>query len=147
MVYFFTDDNHNAIDVQAGNLLVDTTGVVDASGGKGAGKGGDARSDGRAGYVPAFPEFMEQIAIFLNCDGAHGETLNWMENRGHLIARGGAANGNGGDIVYHGVGPGQRGTPLEPESDPSTTPLREPSIYRAQAVANPATTEASRLAV
>jgi len=112
MVYFMTDANHNAIDVQAGNLLVDTTGVVDASGGKGGGAGGAARSDGRAGYVPTFPEDEEQIAVFLNCDGAHGETLNWMENRGRLIARGGAANGSGGDIVYHGIGPGQRTTPL-----------------------------------
>jgi hypothetical protein len=37
-----------------------------------------------------------------------------MENRGHLIARGGVHNGNGGDVVYHGIGPGQRGTPVEP---------------------------------
>jgi hypothetical protein len=30
-----------------------------------------------------------------------------MQNNGMLIARGGAHNGNGGDITYHGIGPGQ----------------------------------------
>jgi hypothetical protein len=35
-----------------------------------------------------------------------------MDNQGHLIARGGAHNGSGGDIVYHGIGPGQLGAPL-----------------------------------
>jgi len=112
-VYFFSDNNHNGTSVAKGNLLVDTTGVVDASGGKGAAAGGSARSDGIQSFVPVFPDDQENIAIFLNCDGAHGETLNWLENRGHLIARGGASNGNGGDIVYHGIGPGQLGTPLD----------------------------------
>jgi len=30
-----------------------------------------------------------------------------------LIARGGAHNGNGGDITYHGIGPGQRDMPTD----------------------------------
>jgi hypothetical protein len=107
MIYLFSDNNHNGVDVGLGNLLIDTTGKLDASGGDGA-TGGSARSDGIAGSVAPFPEMQETFAIFLNCDGQHGETRNWMQNNGVLIARGGAHNGNGGDIVYHGIGPGQR---------------------------------------
>jgi hypothetical protein len=111
MVYFFSDNNHNALTSSLGNLLVDTTGVVDASGGDGE-TGGSARN--HPGGWPNFPEEQEEIAIFFNCDGVHGETHNWMENRGHLIARGGVHNGDGGDVVYHGIGPGQYGTPDDP---------------------------------
>jgi hypothetical protein len=111
MVYFFSDNNHNALESSLGNILVDTTGVIDASGGDGT-IGGSARN--HPGGWPVFPEEQEEIAIFFNCDGVHGETRNWMENRGHLIARGGVHNGDGGDIVYHGIGPGQLGTPVEP---------------------------------
>ncbi len=113
MVYLFSDNNHNALNSNKGNLLVDTTGVVDSSGGNGD-KGGSARSDGVKWSYATFPINQEQFAIFFNCDGVHGETMNWMENRGHLIARGGVHNGNGGDVVYHGIGPGQRGAPLDP---------------------------------
>jgi hypothetical protein len=110
MVYIFTDNNHDAIHNDKGDLLITPTGVIDASGGNGT-MGGSARSDGKAFSWPVFPDHQEQIAIFLNCDGAHGETLNWMDNKGHLIARGGVHNGGGGDIVFHGIGPGQLGTP------------------------------------
>jgi hypothetical protein len=110
MIYFFSDNNHNGVDVGKGNLLIDTTGVLDSSGGDGA-IGGSARNDGMgSGSVAPFPEEQEKFAIFLNCDGQHGETQNWMQNNGHLIARGGVHNGNGGDITYHGIGPGQLGT-------------------------------------
>jgi hypothetical protein len=102
-VYFFSDDNHNALTSNLGNLLVDETGVVDTSGGDGGAMGGNARSDGKAGLVPTFPEHEDQIAIFLNNDGVHGNTLNWLSNRGKLVAHGGAPNGNGGDIVFHGA--------------------------------------------
>ena len=37
--------------------------------------------------------------MLINCDGKHGTTDNWLENQGLIIARGGAANGNGGDIA------------------------------------------------
>jgi hypothetical protein len=112
MIYLFSDNNHNAVDVGLGNLLIDTTGKLDASGGAGA-TGGSARNDGIASQVAPFPEEQEKIAIFLNCDGQHGETRNWMQNNGVLIARGGVHNGNGGDIVYHGIGPGQRDMPAD----------------------------------
>ena len=107
MIYLFSDDNHNAVDVGKGNLLIAETGKLDASGGDGT-IGGSARNDGIAGEVAPFPEEQEKIAIFLNCDGQHGETRNWMLNSGILIARGGVHGGSGGDIVYHGIGPGQR---------------------------------------
>jgi hypothetical protein len=113
MIYMFSDDNHNATEVGKGDLLIAPTGVLDASGGDGA-MGGDARNDGKgSGSVAPFPEGQEKFAIFLNCDGAHGETHNWMDNQGHLIARGGAPNGNGGDITYHGIGPGQLDMPTD----------------------------------
>jgi hypothetical protein len=109
MIYVFTDNNHNATAVCKGNLVVAPTGVLDASGGDGA-TGGSGRNDGIQGFVPVFPDNQESIAIFLNCDGAHGNTCNWMENNGLLIARGGVNNGTGGDIVYHGIPPGVLGT-------------------------------------
>jgi hypothetical protein len=109
MIYVFTDNNHNATSVCKGNLVITTTGLLDASGGDGA-TGGSGRNDGIQGYVPVFPDNQEAIAIFLNCDGAHGNTCNWMENDGLLIARGGVHNGAGGDIVYHGIPPGVLGT-------------------------------------
>ncbi len=112
MIYLFSDNNHNGVDRGVGNLLIAATGTLDASGGDGA-TGGNARSDGIANFVPPFPEEQEKIAIFLNCDGQHGETRNWMQNAGKLIARGGAHNGSGGDIVYHGIGPGQRDMPAD----------------------------------
>jgi len=112
MIYLFSDDNHNAVDVGKGNLLIAPSGVLNASGGDGN-VGGDARNDGIMGQVAPFPEEQEKFAIFLNCDGQHGETRNWMDNQGMLIARGGAPNGNGGDITYHGIGPGQRDMPTD----------------------------------
>jgi hypothetical protein len=113
MVYFFSDNNHNAVQVGKGDLLIAATGTIDASGGAGT-TGGSARSDGASGTWPVFPAHQEEIAIFLNCDGEHGETLNWMDNQGHLIARGGVHGGNGGDIVFHGISPGQLNTPAPP---------------------------------
>jgi len=115
MIYFFSDNNHNAVQVAKGNLLVTATGLLEASGGAGT-TGGSARSNGVAGSVPVFPDDQEQIAIFLNCDGEHGNTLNWMENDGQVIATGGVHDGNGGDVVYHGIPPGAYGTP-DPTGD------------------------------
>jgi hypothetical protein len=108
MIYFLSDNNHNAVEVCKGNLDVTPTGVMDASGGSGS-TGGSGRSNGASGVAP-FPEMQEEFAIFLNCDAEHGNTCNWMKNEGHLIARGGVHNGNGGDVVYHGIPPGVLGT-------------------------------------
>ena len=109
MIYFLSDNNHNAVEVCKGNLDVTPTGVLDASGGSGS-TGGSGRSDGKAGSVPTFPQDQEEIAVFLNCDAEHGNTCNWMKNEGKVVARGGVHNGNGGDVVYHGIPPGVLGT-------------------------------------
>ena len=108
MIYFFSDNNHNGVQVCKGNLWVTSTGSLVSSGGNGT-MGGSGRNNGASG-VAAFPNDQEEIAIFLNCDGEHGNTCNWMKNDGQLTARGGVHNGNGGDVVYHGIPPGVLGT-------------------------------------
>src|SRR5204862_352666 len=80
---------------------IDKTGVIDASGGAGT-IGGSARNDGGDG-VASFPDEMEMIAVLINCDGRHGTTQHWLLNNGRIIARGGAPNGDGGDIRYPGT--------------------------------------------
>jgi hypothetical protein len=102
-VNLFSDNNFNGDVSSLGNLLVTKTGMVDASGGAGT-IGGSARNDGIEGQVAIFPDARERIAILFNCDGVHGETINWMENEGRMVARGGLHNGSGGDISYHGIG-------------------------------------------
>ncbi|HXU64924.1 MAG TPA: hypothetical protein VN962_24670 [Polyangia bacterium] len=115
MIYFFSDNNHNAVEVPKGNLLIATTGVLTSNGGNGA-TGGDSRNYGMPGTVAPFGDgdaakTQEEIAILLNCDGEHGNTNNWMQNAGWLYADGGAHNGHGGDIVYHGIPPMAREDP------------------------------------
>jgi hypothetical protein len=105
-VDIFSDANFDGL---GGNLLIDTTGVIDASGGSGT-IGGSARNNGTDGAAN-FPDGMEMIAVLINCDGKHGSSDNWLENRGWIIARGGAANGSGGDIVYHGISPDRDSSP------------------------------------
>jgi hypothetical protein len=99
-VDIFSDANFDGF---GGHLLITVGGVIDASGGAGT-IGGSARNDGDSG-VASFPDNMEMLAVLINCDGKHGTTDNWLDNRGLIIARGGAANGNGGDIAYHGISP------------------------------------------
>jgi hypothetical protein len=108
MIYFFSDNNHNGVQVCKGNLWVTSTGRLVSSGGNGS-MGGSGRNNG-AGGVPPFPDQQEEIAIFLNCDGEHGNTCNWMKNDGQLTAQGGVHDGSGGDVVYHGIPPGVLGT-------------------------------------
>ncbi|HXJ20903.1 MAG TPA: hypothetical protein VMT03_11785 [Polyangia bacterium] len=116
MIYFFSDDNHNAVEVPKGNLLITATGVLTSNGGDGT-TGGDSRNYGMPGSVAPFGDgaaamTQEEIAILLNCDGEHGNTNNWMENDGWLYANGGVHNGRGGDIVYHGI-------PMNARQDPN----------------------------
>jgi hypothetical protein len=108
MIYFFSDNNHNGVQVCKGNLWVTSSGTLISSGGNGT-TGGSARNNG-AGGVASFPENQETFAIFLNCDGEHGNTCNWMKNEGQVTARGGVHDGSGGDVVYHGIPPGVLGT-------------------------------------
>jgi hypothetical protein len=110
-INLFSDNNHNAT---GGNLTIETTGVIDASGGAGT-YGGSARNDG-TWDIAFFPEMQEMIAVLLNSDGVHGTPPrgNCMtQNFGHIIARGGASGGNGGDVIYHGNGAGDL---TDPES-------------------------------
>jgi hypothetical protein len=111
VVNIFSDNNNNGL---GGNLTVETTGVIDASGGSGT-YGGSARNDGTSDVV-FFPDPLERIAIILNSDGIHGTpprgnamTLNF----GLVRARGAASNGAGGDVIYHGNGAGDL---TDPES-------------------------------
>ncbi len=115
MIYFFSDNNHNAVEVPLGNLLITPTGVLTSNGGNGT-TGGDSRNYGMPGTVAPFGDgdaakTQEEIAILLNCDGEHGNTNNWMANNGWLYANGGVHNGHGGDIVYHGIPPMARQDP------------------------------------
>jgi hypothetical protein len=103
-VYLWSDRNGNGNDVDAGNLLVAPSGLIDASGGNGS-IGGSARNDGIDGQVAEFPDEIDKIAILIDCDNVEGDTLNWLDNRGRLVARGGVRNGSGGDVMFHGIMP------------------------------------------
>jgi hypothetical protein len=105
LIYLFTDHNGNGDKVKGGDLLIAPTGTIDASGGNGGLHGGSARNDGVADFVTGFPNNQEKIAIFLNCDNVDGDTINWLDNKGHLVARGGTPDGNGGDSMFHGIHP------------------------------------------
>ena len=109
MIYFFSDNNHNGVQVCKGNLDLVHHGRPGCVGRRRLDRRQRAQRRNRAAS-PRFPDMQETFAIFLNCDGAHGNTCNWMKNDGQLIARGGVHNGNGGDVVYHGIPPGVLGT-------------------------------------
>jgi len=94
----WTDTDYDGI---GGNLHVETTGVIDVSGGAGA-HGGSARNNGGVG-VALFPEHQEQLAVLLNSETIEGAPQDGiLVNLGTVIARGGARGGWGGDIMYHG---------------------------------------------
>ena len=104
LIYVFTGDGHE--DRMSGTLIIESDGIVDASGGAGT-IGGSARNNGTAG-VALFPvvqtdEYaVEKIAVLINSDGVHGSDNGWIDNRGQILARGGKSNGNGGDVAFHG---------------------------------------------
>jgi hypothetical protein len=118
-VYVFTANAH---DRTSGTLIIETDGLVDASGGAGS-IGGSARNDGKPHSVALFPvrqddEFdVEQVAVLINSDGVHGPDRGWIDNRGMVIARGGAANGAGGDVIFHGKQQDGNETPLSGNID------------------------------
>jgi hypothetical protein len=113
LVYVFTGAGHDRL---SGILIIDTDGSIDASGGTGT-IGGSARNNGKGG-VALFPvkqddEYdIEQIAVLINSDGVHGSDHGWIDNRGLITARGGATNGSGGDVVFHGRQSNGNETPL-----------------------------------
>jgi len=118
-IYIFTGDGH---DRMSGVLRVETDGVVDASGGAGS-IGGSARNDGNAGSVGEFPAVqddeyrVDNIAILINSDGVHGSDHGFIDQSGMVIARGGAANGSGGDVAFHGRREDGNETPLPGNMD------------------------------
>jgi hypothetical protein len=121
-VYIFTDDNHGGED--GGALVIETSGLIDVSGGPGT-IGGSARSDGRASSVALWPvtqddEYdVQQTAVLINSDGRHGVATGWIDNRGHILARGGSQDGSGGDVQYHGRTQDGNETPLPGDVDMS----------------------------
>jgi hypothetical protein len=121
LVYVFTGDGHT--DRMSGQLIIESDGVVDASGGDGT-IGGSARNDGTGG-VGLFPSVqtdeydVEKIAVLINSDGIHGGDLGWIDNRGQILARGGKSNGNGGDVAFHGRQQNGNETPLPGKIDQS----------------------------
>ena len=121
LIYVFTGDGH--MDRMSGTLIIETDGVIDASGGAGT-IGGSARNNGKAG-VGLFPSVqtdeydVEKIAVLINSDGVHGSDHGWIDNRGQIIARGGKTNGNGGDVAFHGRQQNGNETPLPGKIDQS----------------------------
>jgi hypothetical protein len=122
-VDLFNDEN----DRFGGHLLIDTAGLIDASGGAGT-IGGSARSNGADG-VASFPDAIEQIAVLINGDGIPGMTDNWLVNDGLIVARGGTANGNGGDIVYRGTSPDRDSRPPPGNIDNAGNGTGKPGDY------------------
>jgi hypothetical protein len=121
-VYVFTDDNHGG--TQGGVLIIETTGLIDVSGGDGT-TGGSARSDGKPQSVATWPvvqtdEYdVQNVAALINSDGKHGPATGWIDNQGHIVARGGHSNGAGGDVQYHGKTQSGNETPIEGNVDMS----------------------------
>ena len=109
----WTDTNYDGI---GGHLAVETTGLIDVSGGDGA-IGGSARNNGGAG-IGRFPTEQELIAVLLNSETISGTSTDGsLINRGMVIARGGAGGGWGGDVMFHGRQPGNSEDPLPGNMD------------------------------
>lgn len=127
-VNIFSDDNHDGI---GGNLTVEATGLIDASGGAGT-IGGSARNNGGGG-VALFPQGVDKIAVLLNSDGLHGSPKNGaLQNLGKVIARGAPGNGWGGDVIYHGRQPGLSKDPLPGHVEMDADGTGQPGEYVAE---------------
>jgi hypothetical protein len=133
--YIFTDDNYGG--TEGGILIIETTGLIDVSGGPGT-IGGSARSDGLASSVVNFPvrqddEYdVQQIAVLINSDGLHGTPTGWIDNRGRIVARGGSPGGSGGDVEYHGKREDGNTAPLAGNLDQSGAGTGAPGDYAAE---------------
>jgi hypothetical protein len=127
-VYVFSDYNYDGI---GGNLTVQAEGILDASGGAGT-IGGSARNDGTAG-VALFPEGLDRIAVLLNSDSAPEELQDGqLQNLGQVIARGGAGNGSGGDVIFHGRQLGNSDDPVPGRVSSEGDGSGQPGQYSSQ---------------
>ncbi|HVV88561.1 MAG TPA: hypothetical protein VHE35_36205 [Kofleriaceae bacterium] len=132
LVYVFTDDDHGGPG--PGVLTIEADGVIDASGGNGS-VGGSGRNDGMDAAVASWPvdqsdEYsVEQISVLINSDGVHGGATGWIVNDGLIIARGGHANGSGGDVFFHGTGPDRLGTPTPGRIDDAGDGTGRPGTF------------------
>lgn len=92
-----SDVNQNGV----GPITIEPAGVVDASGGPGT-IGGHARHD-LTDTATNFPR--EVSAVSLDSDTAAQSGLGGViQNLGLIVARGGAPDGWGGDVFFHGFG-------------------------------------------
>ena len=105
----FTDTDADGI---GGDLTIEPSGVIDVSGGDGS-VGGSARNNGVHG-VALFPDDQHLIAVLLDSDCAPGGPMQdgRLLNLGTVIARGGADDGWGGDVMFHGRRPDAQIDPL-----------------------------------
>ena len=98
ILHIWTDTNHNGI---GGEFVIQPSGVIDVSGGSGS-IGGSGRNNGGEG-VALFPVHMEQLSVLIDTETIGGNSKDGVvENLGVIISRGGAANGAGGDVMFHG---------------------------------------------
>jgi hypothetical protein len=132
LLYVFTDDDHGGPG--PGNLVVETDGVLDASGGAGT-IGGSGRNDGADGSVASWPvsqtdEYaVEQIGVLLNSDGVHGGATGSLDNQGLILTRGGHSNGSGGDVFFHGRDVSGSSTPQPGRIDDSGDGTGSPGTF------------------
>jgi len=92
-----TDDNAAG---QGGAITLEASCAVNMSGGDGA-VGGNARRDAtiEANTDPSITAVvLDADSVFLPMDGGV------VKNLGHIIAKGGANGGAGGDVMFHGRG-------------------------------------------
>jgi hypothetical protein len=127
-VWFRCDENADGL---GGNITIESSGVIDASGGSGT-SGGSARNNGAFG-VGFFPNHQGKLAVILDADSAPGRlTDGFIDNRGRVVARGGAQNGWGGDVIFHGGGTGPGDDPLPGTVDLAGHGTGQPGDFASQ---------------
>ncbi len=108
-VNIWSDTNFNGV---GGNLTIQPSGIIDASGGPGTAAGGSARNNGGGG-VALFPAMQDQIAVLLNSETVKGGPQDGtLSNLGLILATGAPGGGSGGDVMFHGRQPNGREDPL-----------------------------------
>lgn len=113
---FFGVRSDNDGDGVGGDITIEAGASVDVSGGAGD-VGGSARHNGGPG-VGHIPDRLGIFAVVLDSDSVSGRPVGAViRNFGRIVARGGARNGSGGDVMFHGAGPDGRRDPLPGDVD------------------------------